>query len=201
MPFPCAVTRRPCAPRVTPARTARAISSGVSPPSGPISTSRRLQGAGSVGSVVAASGASTIPARAPRAVTQPDNGCTSCTAGTRLRPHCSHAALRDLSPVRKAPVAALAVGKARAALAHHRPDRAAPISTALRTTKSVVSLAAIACTSVTASGESRSIGSNASRRTHALRLSARTSVAANSPPVAGEERQRIADPRRSTRSA
>ena len=99
---------------------------------------------------------------------------------------------RDLPPMRETLVAARPRGTARCA---PRPPvwiAAAPSSTALRTTRSIASFAAMPCTSVTASADSRSTGSNASMRT--LRRACRRARAspAYSPPVAGEQRDRIA---------
>ena len=63
----------------------------------------------------------------------------------------------------------------------------------MRTAWSIASLAATACARVTASGDSRSTGSNASMRAAAPRLPTSTRVAAYSPPAPVEQRQRIAD--------
>ncbi len=117
----------------------------------------------------------------------------SRTSGTRLRPHCSHAATtiwrqwaRRFSPRSPSGTRALRVVST-------GWIAAAPSSTALRTAWSMASLAAMPWASVTASALSRSTGSKASMRATASRLSARASVAANSPPDAGEQRDAIAD--------
>jgi hypothetical protein len=75
---------------------------------------------------------------------------------------------------------------------------AAPSSTAWRTIASIVSLAVIACTSVTASAGSRSTASKRSMRAHASRFPARVIVAAYSPPV--PSKSTIASPGESRRT-
>ena len=95
------------------------------PPSGPTSTSSDDAGADSAADARRSPpGSSTMPGNAgARAASHASSVTTSCTGGTRLRPHCSHAATaicrqcaRRLSP--RSPA-----GKPRAARRDHRLDR------------------------------------------------------------------------------
>ena len=183
---------------MNPAVLAAAISSGARPPSGP--TSRADGAAGSAASECSPSGANTTPP--PRHVSsQARSVATARISGTRLRPHCSHAAtaicrqcasrLSQRSPGGSGPLRSVSSGWI----------AETPSSVALRTARSIASLAATACASVTASGDSRSVASNASMRTAASRLPTSAIVAAYSPPVPVNSVNASPAPSRTTRIA
>ena len=204
-PTPPARRRSPPPPRCPPAaRAARAaareilapqrdaLSRPSNPPSGPIIIASGGLGDGILSSVLSASGSRTMPVPC-HAESHSARHRGAATSGIRLRPDCSAAAVATCRQwaTRLSALASSGSGALRAVTSGW--IAVTPSSVALRTAESIASLATIACARVSANGDSRSTGRNRSTRTAAPRLSARTSVAAYSPPVPSNNRQRVAD--------